>query len=171
MSRIKLKKVINEKLKSSYWLIDNTLIIKYLDNMGVTNDLKYDLLIHCYEELLYCHNEFKTDLDLLKWYKSILRNNWKSVTSPFYKIYRSHFNTYLEYNEDFDVIDNVEEDIDLENRVNNILKKYKNPYDIVLFNHYKTGKTYNELVDIFNIDYQTIRNRIISVRKYIKENL
>jgi DNA-directed RNA polymerase specialized sigma24 family protein len=168
---------INNNKNIDGWL--NT-ICKKRDLVG---DLKQHCLLEISKEDLIKLDRLYTSGDLEKYFVQIVRNQYNSVKSSFFKEYiNSGFwsKDFIIYDElpknKYEVLDDNEFDIDLKNKemlklINDILTK-TNPISRELFiKFYYEGKSYNEIVKFYNINYQPVRNKIRSVRQFILDEL
>lgn len=169
------------------YINDNKNVDGWLYTISKRRDLIGDLKQHCLLELS------KEDLnklvrlyksgDLEKYFIQIVRNQYNSTNSSFFKEYvNSGF-----WSKDFIVYDDLSqyedsifesEVIDIEVKNKELVKLIEviltraHPLKVDLFRmKYFEHKSYNEIANYYGINYQVVRNKIRSVREFVLDNI
>ena len=155
-------------------------ICKRRDLIG---DLKQHCILELSKENIDKLNKLYYNNDLEKYFIQIVRNQYNSVNSSFFKEYvnsgfwSKDFIIYDELSKYEDIVSDKEViDIDLKNKnmvslIETILMK-AHPLKVDLFRmKYFEGKSYNEIAIYYDINYQVVRNKIRSVRDFVLENI
>lgn len=147
------------------------------------NDLKQHCILElCKEDIDRLNNLYNLG-DLEKFFIQIVRNQYNSTNSSFFKEYvNSGF-----WSKDFIVYDDItkyeanmieENEIDIELKNKNLVKKINlillkaDPFKVDLFKmKYFDKKSYNYISDYYGISYQVVRNKIRSVRQFVLDNI
>lgn len=159
--------------------INNTL--NQLQPAHLRDDIRqyfYLLILELPEEKLQAaYNRCDTCLEAFA--GTIIRNQFKSSTSPFYKLYRENKDTTAAVEHYYKVIGTdteIEKEIQLteQTNVDNVLDFLRavHPKKTTLFKeYYLKGKTIKQISQKYNIKYRTVHHTIRETEKLIKEHL
>lgn len=163
-----------DKVRNWSSLLFDKRVDDYLNKIGVDSFYYSDFKMFCYMEIRYCSYNLDGD-DRLRWFKKILKVLWINKSSRWWKFVGIQFSdlvqassnlvqTSSDFSDYFEVVD-----CRVVQKVQSLLNGYKNPYDVVLFYMYVNGDSYRDISLKVNVDYQSVRLRILSVKKYLRK--
>ena len=168
------------------YLNDSEYIRGWLKTICKDEQYREDLFQHCLiqiiNEELEKINEIYLDNNLDKYFIQIMRNQYNSNKSYFYKEYRNNGfynkdfiklgNNITEFKRlyfDYDKDDYETKDDENLNRIKSILDKADIINRELFIKMYFEGMSYKEISNYYGINYQNVRLRILKVKNYIKD--
>lgn len=168
---------INGNKSINNWILS---ICKRRDMIG---DLKQHCLLEISKENLSKLIRLYNNNDLDKYFVQLVRNQYNSKNSRFFKEYVNSgfwlkdfvvYDDLTQYEDTIfekEVIDTEIKNKELVSRIEAILMR-SHPLKIDLFRmKYFEGKSYQEIADYYGINYQVVRNKIRSVRDFVIDNI